>query len=172
MQQLPESKFITTELLDEILAQEKDAWTQKYINEGKRTAVVILVLDPSKPLGISPEPVKLWSATLGQQDREQWPKNRNWDKYVFAKARAAWRTCMSNHNMLMNPEIIAKGDFKYEGGIYVSGGLVIAVSGLAKAPDDTGLASEFHFKITSKVSALQEKSKEEVDLENDGTFFF
>lgn len=148
---LNKSKFVTIELLERVFGRFKDEWTRKYITEVKgRVAAVIIVLDPA----VMQEPIKLWTGIIGEQNTAKWPEDRPYHEFAFAKARAAWRTGMSNHEMFMNPELIQEGDFKYEGGIYFSGGLVVATSGLAKATDDTIVSAEFAREISTEVRKL------------------
>ena len=165
---LNKSAFVTEDLLEKIFARFKDEWTRKYITEIKgRVAAVIIVLDPAHPVEESHAPVELWHGILGEQNPENWPKDRPYHEFAFAKARAAWRTKMSNHEMFMNLELIQQGDFKYEGGIYISGGLVIATSGLTRATDDTIVSSEFAREIHTEISQLWQQALADKD-----NFFF
>ena len=159
------SAFVTPELLDEIFAGFKERWTEKYITSVPgRIAAVILVLDPAEPAGVSPQPVKLWQGVLGEPDTSKWPYRYN--DFAFAKARAAWRTQMSNHLMFQrNCELIQKGDFKFKGGIYVNG-LVTATSGLKSADEDVDVSNEFASAISIEVS------KRAYAAQNDKTVLF
>ena len=156
---LRKSAFVTTTLLDQIFNAVKELWTQKYITSVPgRLAAVIIVLDPAHPVEESHEPIELWSGILGEDDCSKWPEDRPWHNFAFAKARAAWRTKMSNHQMLSIPEMIQVGDFKYQGGIYVRNGLVVATSGLKTADEDVEVSDQFARMITVEVCKLAEAS--------------
>ncbi len=157
---MPQAKFITKKLLEEVFGQYKEEWLRKYLLPDKRVAAAIVALDPATPFGsIDFNPPPLWVGILGEQDPAKWPEDRYYDKFAYTKALAAWRTRMPNNEMLMNPELIVNGDFLYEGGIFVAGGWALGVSGLAKAPDDTLLAGEFARAVHNEVVKLFEAAK-------------
>ncbi len=161
------SKFITQELLQSVFDARSAAWTKLYITDvPDRVAAVILVLDPAYPIGIAPEPRELWHGVFGEQDPRKWPNGRPYRDFAFAKARAAWRTQMDNHSMLLKPELIQVGDFKYHGGIYREG-LSAGLSGFKTADDDLTVCNEF---INAVKNALNIPFRKE--LENTSVYTF
>jgi hypothetical protein len=164
---LNKSRFITPELLKQVFDAHSATWTKQYITDiPDRVAAVILVLDPAYPIGIAPEPRELWHGVLGEQDPKKWPEGRPYRDFAFAKARAAWRTQMDNHMMLLRPELIQVGDFKFHGGIYRDG-LAMGLSGLKTADSDLTVCNEFIAAIKDALNIPFRK-----ELENTSVYTF
>lgn len=161
---LNKSKFITPELLQQVFDAHSAAWTKQYITDvPDRVAAVIVVLDPAFPIGIVPAPIELWHGVLGEQNPKNWPEGRPYRDFAFAKARAAWRTQMDNHMMLLKPELIQVGDFKFPGGIFRDG-LAAGLSGFKTADDDLTVCNEFIKAVLNGLNIpfrkeLEDKSK-------------
>ncbi|MEI8249342.1 MAG: hypothetical protein WCG07_02505 [Candidatus Taylorbacteria bacterium] len=160
-------KFVTRTLLDQILAGHGPGWTETHIKNEGRKAAVILDLNPCYPPEFSHQPVELWHGILGEKNPENWDPDRNYHEFALAKARAAWRTKVSNSVMFGSfPELVEKDDFKYIGGINERG-LVIAVSGLKSGEIDEQVAREF-----SKILATNVHANLTLSREDKSSFFF
>ncbi|HTK33235.1 MAG TPA: hypothetical protein VL335_01660 [Candidatus Paceibacterota bacterium] len=162
---MSKSKFVTAEMIEEIFQEQCADLTKRYItNVPGRTAAVIIVLDPVITVDSGLDPQVLWRGTLGEQEETKWP--HKYSEFAFAKARAAWRTKMSNIDMFKKPALICEGDFRFPGGVYFNN-LVTAISGFKTGDDDHIAAETFAIQINAKAGALFKAF-----LENSPPLFF
>ena len=150
--------FLTPELLDQCLGIVGPALTENFITSVPgRVVACIQVLNPL----YENEPIPLWTGILGEKDLEKWPHDYN--KFVFAKACAAFRTKLSGHVLNSTaPHLLTEDDFKFAGGVYYNG-IVVATSGLASWEDDLLVSNMFAGMIEALViKAANKKLAEKI----------